>query len=195
MRTFSIDLASHDGHLACVEDDRVVALKSVTRVNDTDLIPYADDVIKKAGWAPKDIERVVCNLGPGGFTSVRSGVTFANALAHQLGVPLSGYHGSELTLERSPSATLWLHSTRAEQLFVRGGKWTEPALISLDDALAALNSGTVVTGDCTEEHRTVLVERGALFAEKQKLEAVLPTFLQRLSYEHQSLLPWYGRQA
>ena len=79
MKTLSIDFASHDGHIACIEGDRTIAIAHVARVNDTDMIALIDGVLKDAGWKKQDIERIACNVGPGGFTSVRGGVAFANA--------------------------------------------------------------------------------------------------------------------
>jgi hypothetical protein len=215
MNTVSIDFASHDGHIACIDGDAVRAIRIIGRTNETELIPLLEEVLKEAGWAKADIERIACNLGPGGFTSVRNGVAFANALADGLGVLLGGYHGSALALARchgSAPLTMttsqhakmlllssraeprddvwWIHSTRRDQAFVRGGSWNEPTLVSLTDLPASLGT---VTGDLTDAHRAFLTERGATFPEPKPLEEVLPGFTDALTYEKTSLVPWYGR--
>jgi hypothetical protein len=192
MRILSIDLPSHEGHIACIDGDGVRSIRVIGRTNETELIPLLEEVLKEAEWAKADIERIACDLGPGGFTSVRNGVAFANALADGLGVPLGGYHGSALALVRS-TADFWLHSTKAEALFALGGAWAEPMLVTLSDMLTAIRPGTTVAGDLMEAHRTALVAAGASFPAKAPIEAVLPAFSGELSYVKEPLVPWYGR--
>lgn len=192
MRIFSIDFASHDGHLACVDGGRVVAIRHVARVNDADFVPMAEELLGGAQWKKEDVEGVACNLGPGGFTSVRGGVVFANTLADQLKVPLAGYHGSELALARA-AAEFWTHSTRTDQAFVRGGRWSEPTLASIEEILNVIAPGTTATGDLMDAHTTLFEEHGAVFPERVPLETVLPSFLAGLSYGKNMLAPWYGR--
>ena len=209
MRTLSIDLPSHEGHFACIDGGIVHAIRVTGRVNETELIPLLEEVLKEAGWAKADIERIACDLGPGGFTSVRNGVAFANALSDGLGVPLGGYHGSALTLARAgrhgelaepyvalrqaQGDVLWLHSTKAEALFALGGAWSEPTFVTLADALAAIRPGATVAGDLMEAHRTALAVAGASFPANAPLEAVLPAFSGELAYAKEPLVPWYGR--
>lgn len=189
MRTLSIDFASHDGHLACVDDKRVVALRHLERLNDAAFIATLDGVVGEAGWTKESIERVACNLGPGGFTSVRGGVAFANALADQLNVPVGGYHGSALALART-NAEWWFHSTKTDSLFVLGGEWSEPTLIGFD---ALPMSVTTVAGDLLDAHEAALASRGATFPTPNPFEAVLPAFTDGLAYARKGLVPWYGR--
>lgn len=189
VRILSLDLASHDGHVACVDGDAVRAIRVVGRVNETELVPLLEDALEEAGWTKTDIEGVACNLGPGGFTSVRNGVAFANALAHGLGVPLAGYHGSALALSRT-GAPWWVHSTRRDQAFVLGGPWTEPTLVPVAD-LPRVDAP--VAGDLLDEHRAALAALGASFPAPAPLDAVLPAFLAALDYRTEPLVPWYGR--
>lgn len=196
MRTLCIDLPSHDGHIACIDGDAVHSIRVIGRTNETELIPLLDEVLKEAGWSKADIERIACDLGPGGFTSVRNGVAFVNALADGLGVPLAGYHGSALALARCHGElveSMWLHSTKAEALFACGGPWPEPTLITLAEAVAVIRPGTIVAGDVMEAHRTVLAAAGASFPAALSLDGVLPAFSGALAYGKEPLVPWYGR--
>lgn len=192
MRILSIDTASHEGHIACMEDAAMRAIRVTGRISDTELIPLLQSVLDEADWKPADIERIACNLGPGGFTSVRTGVAFANALADQLQVPVAGYHGSALSLTRA-DAKYWIHSTRKDQCFVLGGEWHEPTLVSLLDLLAAVNNETTIAGDLMDEHRIELQKKGATFPVLAPLEQILPAFLAEQTYSKNVLIPWYGR--
>lgn len=49
------------------------------------------------GKRPNDIGTIAVNVGPGGLTSVRSGVGFANALAFALGIPVCPFTSFELS--------------------------------------------------------------------------------------------------
>lgn len=192
MRTLSLDLASHDGHVACV-DGSVLSIRRFDRANDAELIGMLEEVLSDAGWEKGDIERIACNLGPGGFTSVRNGVAFANALADGLGVPLAGYHGSALSLARcqgEPTEPWWIHSTRRDEAFVLGGGWAEPTLVPITDIPRVDAS---VAGDLLDEHRSALCALGASFPDPEPLEGVLPPFLDGLEYRKETLVPWYGR--
>lgn len=52
---------------------------------------FAESQVKKS-----DLTRVVVDVGPGGFTSVRVGVTFAKVLAWSLGIPLASVTSFDL---------------------------------------------------------------------------------------------------
>jgi hypothetical protein len=109
MRALFLDLASHpstssgqaQGLLACVTGERVTALEAVDhRVGDHELIPLFERVLSTASWGSKDLTHVACVIGPGGFTSLRVAVAFANTLAHELTIPAAGIHLSDLYAAR-----------------------------------------------------------------------------------------------
>ena len=51
MNILFINLASHDGLLACVTEDSVISKRDIDhRIGDHELIPLVEDVIKEAGW-------------------------------------------------------------------------------------------------------------------------------------------------
>ncbi len=47
---------------------------------------------EKLNWA--DVEGIVCYQGPGSFTGLRIGLTVANTLASELGIPIVGTTGA-----------------------------------------------------------------------------------------------------
>lgn len=52
------------------------------------LLPAIDALLREQGLSPRDLLRVVVDVGPGSFTGVRVGVTTAKTLAFALGLPL-----------------------------------------------------------------------------------------------------------
>lgn len=53
-----------------------------------DLVPRLRTMLEEIGASKKDIQKIVVVKGPGSFTSVRTGVAFANALAEGLNAKL-----------------------------------------------------------------------------------------------------------
>jgi len=105
---------------------------------DEKLVPLLDSLLCRAGWELSDVEGIVAGSGPGRFTSVRVGMTFAAALAAALGVPAVGltrFEAAAARLARSPGRRDGRHALvfpgfREEsylQVFVKEGRRTVPA--------------------------------------------------------------------
>ncbi len=186
MKCLFLDLASQSTTIACV-GDAVAALQSTDdRLTDDLLIPMVESVLEEAGWKYSDITHLACVLGPGGFTSLRVAVTFVNVLADQLGIPSAGIHLSDLYDARTDESDVyWVHSTKKDQLFVRGGKWNEPTLIALNDIPCGPWMGELI-----DEHKKAAGSESVLL---KPLEEVLPEFVSELTYSEEILRPWYGR--
>lgn len=96
MRILAIDTATELGTVAFVEviEGRFSVLAeasaSVDARHGETLLPHLEDVVKRAGLTPRDIEMVAVGLGPGSFTGVRVGLATAKGLALGLGVPVVG---------------------------------------------------------------------------------------------------------
>jgi len=167
VNTLFIDIASHNGLLACVTGESVVAGAAADhRIRDDELMVVQRGLLQRAEWTYGDVERIACIIGPGGFTSLRVAVTFANVLADQLGIPLAGARlwemyearrtgsgrpqhqsdpepvqarfgaGARYGAQREAGSIWWLHSAKRDSLFVKGGKWEEPTFVPLEDFLA-----------------------------------------------------------
>lgn len=216
---FFLDIASKNGTLACVTPERVVAMHTVdTKIGDADLPRLIEAVWMQAGWKPKDMTHVACCTGPGGFMSLRVGVSSANALAWGLGLPSCGIHLSDLYEARRmpsprPSGTplptngrgavgegiLWLHSTKKEELFVRGfgshqSAFPQPEHVTVSALEARLPDDILFMGELLPEHEAWLQTKGGTRSELHPLNHVLPSFLSVRTYERQTLMPWYGRE-
>lgn len=58
------------------------------------------DELKKRGATLDDLGGIVVFQGPGSFTGLRIGITVANALSHELKIPIVGVANEERWLER-----------------------------------------------------------------------------------------------
>ncbi|MBI3331541.1 tRNA (adenosine(37)-N6)-threonylcarbamoyltransferase complex dimerization subunit type 1 TsaB, partial [Candidatus Peregrinibacteria bacterium] len=209
MNCLFFDLASHNGLLACVKDDAMIASKLVDhRLDDHELVPAVEKLLRDAGWTYQDLKQIACMVGPGGFTSLRVAVAFANTIAWSLKIPSGRIHLSDLYAARVGSGRLqsaaaesdfvWLHSTKKTEFFVRGfgsykKKWPEPVHITLEDLVKNLSKGISICGELIPEHRSVIAGAGVHELPLQNAEAILPAFLKNVSFENKTLEPWYGR--
>ena len=57
---------------------------------------WFDVALEKSKISVKDISKIIVDIGPGGTTSVRTGVAFANSLAFSLGIPVCPVTSIEL---------------------------------------------------------------------------------------------------
>lgn len=201
MRCLFLDLASHNGVIACVDSVQTVFVQEADhRIGDHELLPLIEQALAGAGWSYGDLTHMACVTGPGGFTSLRVGVTCANVLAHELKIPLGGVHLSDVYAARIGGGVwgvgggaLWLHSTKKDQLFVRGGKWKEATLISMDVFCTEHRSHGIWMGELIPEQRVVMERLGMQEATLKPVSAVLPAVLSAVSFGNVSLEPWYGR--
>ncbi|MEK7137582.1 MAG: hypothetical protein AAB853_04850 [Patescibacteria group bacterium] len=216
MHILFLDTASAEPSLLLSTEEKILVRKMLPKQGESHITRYLEEALKEVGWRYEDLTHIACIAGPGGFVSVRVGITMANVLSHFLGTSLAGVHLSELWEARVSSpyslpvgeGFYWLHSTRRTQLFIRNLcpsgrsachpqsdilKYSEPVLIDLEEA-ATLEGAYV--GELIEEHRKALPGCTPVSPSSIKaLEEVLPSFLSKLSYKQEQLLPWYGREA
>ncbi len=93
-----LDTATEWLHLALVRgDESWTRSHHVLRgeTHSTQLIPLINELMSECGATPKDLSGVVVCVGPGGFTSLRTGVATAEGLA-LTGLPTWGFSAFEL---------------------------------------------------------------------------------------------------
>ncbi len=190
----------------------MVKEKSVTasdhvdhRLGDQELMPRVEGVLQIANCKWGDLTQIACVIGPGGFMSLRVGVALANTLADQLKIPIAGVHLSDLYATRisneqvAGSNYVWLHSTKKQELFVRGfgsyaKQWPEATHVQLKDFINVMPQPMHWVGELIPEHQAALAVVGALRAMPlHDVEEILPAFLQHQEFKKQILEPWYGR--
>jgi tRNA A37 threonylcarbamoyladenosine modification protein TsaB len=195
VKTLFLNLASQKGAIACVTPDSVESSVAIDRQHSDDaLIAMIDRALAKASWSLDLLTHVACITGPGGFMSLRVGVSAANAIAWAQNIPISGIPLWQIAHAQSPGTT-WVHSTKKSHLFLLSPSSTaEPILVATEDLAAHLTPGTVVTGELIPEHQSLLVKLGCMeVTNLPSIETVLPSVISAASFGPPPVLPWYGR--
>lgn len=199
MLTLFLDLASHDKVFALVSDAKTELILHIDdQKQEEKLMETIEYMLGKQEKTFSDITDIACVTGPGGFTSLRVGVSLANALSYTLDIPSASLHLADLyAAQMDQKDFVWLHTTKKTHLFVQGfGVYrpfaSEVALMKLDDLLRSIPRNAHLIGEVIPEHR----ERLHLHAPDCSLEQILPLFLSNVGYKKdQNLMPWYGREA
>ena len=135
-----------------------------------ELAPAVDELFKRTGFQPADLTGVAVATGPGSFTSLRIGLAAAKGLALALKIPLVGVPSLDILaaaqpLDEIPLVAI-LHAGRTRLAYVtylvEGGAWQpqhEPAAIDAKDLVKTISSPTLITGELSEDARTVLGRR------------------------------------
>ncbi len=204
MHTLFIDLCSHSKFIACVDEEKTVALTSIQdHTDEADLMPAIERLLGGIDCRLNDLQRIAAITGPSGFMSQRVELSLANALAWSLKIPIAGLHLSDLWATRIPKPStpnpepfLWLHSTQKKSLFIRGfgaleKKWPDATLISVDDAGSGIPKNTLLIGELIPEHQELLLLKQ--MPNPEPVENVLPMLCEKQTYGDPPVLPWYGR--
>lgn len=196
MPTLFLDFCSHRKLFALIRDGRVVSESAlVDHTDESAVLPAIEALLQKDGRTFADIGRIAAVTGPGGFMSQRVGLSVANAVSWSLKIPIAGLHLSDLYAARISGDVFWIHSTKKQLLFIRGfgvhaKTWPEPLLITLDELKGV--TGTYV-GEVLPEQAAVLI--ATPLKTMKELTDVIPGIVEKATYVHTPLTPWYGRGA
>ena len=76
--------------VALVRDGELVALRESDeeRNHASTIAPFVDELLRECGVRPSDLEAIAVSKGPGSYTGLRIGVSFAKGLCYALQIPL-----------------------------------------------------------------------------------------------------------
>ncbi|MFI3258704.1 MAG: tRNA (adenosine(37)-N6)-threonylcarbamoyltransferase complex dimerization subunit type 1 TsaB [Rikenellaceae bacterium] len=108
----SIESGTEVCSVAIARDGEVVAMRESAEGRDHARLValYADELLKECGIAPSELSAVAVSKGPGSYTGLRIGVSFAKGLCYGLRIPLIGVSSlsslARLTIENSDTDEL-----------------------------------------------------------------------------------------
>ncbi|MEE2878120.1 MAG: tRNA (adenosine(37)-N6)-threonylcarbamoyltransferase complex dimerization subunit type 1 TsaB [Pseudomonadota bacterium] len=151
MRVLGIDTSGPACDVAVLDGEKLLAntKSEMSRGQDARLPGIVRDCVAEAGVSLNEIDRIAVVSGPGSFTGVRVGISFARGLALALGIPCvgvtslaaalpAGQQGSAIVLlpakRRPPEISYWA------QRFRSGEAVAPPEEITLDDLVNELKA-------------------------------------------------------
>ena len=167
-----------------------VVMRRASKKHDEALLPLVETVLKKAKLAWTDLDAIAAASGPGRFTGIRIGMSFAAAAGFQLKIPALAISRLEAAAEKSGSERVlaalpgWKDEVY-HQIFVRGKAQGDPAWNTTKDwpdaREAAEKKGFIVAYDDTDAADLLPVARRFLLA--KKTPPFKPFYLKPAGYE------------
>ena len=136
------------------EDDKIIASEIVTnkdnKYHSAFLISTIKNVLKSNNLAPKDLDAIGTNIGPGSFTGIRACTTVARMMAQQLNIPAVGISSLEILSKIAPkdSEPLVALDARKNSAYLYVDREIKGA-IELEKVESIINAGNyyVITDD------------------------------------------------
>lgn len=122
MRLLVIDTALGACTAAVFEDARALAVRSVAmdKGHQEALAPLVAEAVREVGLTFDDLDRIGVTVGPGSFTGLRVGLSFAQGLAQALGKPIVGVSTLDaLAASVEGRAVAALIDARRERVYAR----------------------------------------------------------------------------
>ena len=162
----AIDTSTAHLGLAVYNGTEVLAENSWTSPNrhTTTLAPAVDAMLETLEIERKQLKALAVALGPGSFTSLRVGLSFAKGMALGLGIPVIGIPTLDILAAQQPVEKLplcaFLQAGRgklATQFYtVKRGAWTAEGEIevhTIESLCEKVKEPTLLTGEFTAELR------------------------------------------
>lgn len=91
MKVLGIETSGNSGGVTICEDKHIVITKDFGGMqHGKELVPTIKSTLNEIGWAPKEIDLIAVDVGPGSYTGLRVGVICAKTLAYALHKPVIG---------------------------------------------------------------------------------------------------------
>jgi tRNA threonylcarbamoyladenosine biosynthesis protein TsaB len=160
-----------------------------------ELAPAVENLLKRCGMQPKDLQVLAVASGPGSFTALRIGMAFVKGMALGLHCPLIGIHTLDILAAAQPKQEMPLLSAiqvgrgrlAVEWYSVYQNKWKaqgELKVISVEDLAGQVKQPALVCGELTAIQRQALTQQNALITLSSPAHCVRrPSFLAELAWE------------
>jgi tRNA threonylcarbamoyladenosine biosynthesis protein TsaB len=182
----AVDTAGDGVSLALGDGAKAWSLRRKAKAADEALWPALEGLLKKAEKRLPDLKGVACMTGPGRFTAVRIGVTFADSLARARGVPVVGLTRFEAYAPRLKGPGrfgLVVPTFREEsylQIWTERGPAARPTWVAANGIEAALSGAKPVDVTAASAKDLLTPARARLSA--KRLPLLRPLYLKPANY-------------
>lgn len=126
----SIETGTDICSVALANDGELMALRESDEGRDhaKKVALFVDELLRETGVQPSDIDAIAVGKGPGSYTGLRIGVSFAKGMCYALGIPLIAIGSLDALTEVARE------DFEAGILDVEEGDWTQVKLCPMVDA-------------------------------------------------------------
>lgn len=126
----SIETGTDICSVALANDGELMALRESDEGRDhaKKVALFVDELLRETGVQPSDIDAIAVGKGPGSYTGLRIGVSFAKGMCYALGIPLIAIGSLDALTEVARE------DFEAGILDVEEGDWTQAKLCPMVDA-------------------------------------------------------------
>lgn len=98
LKILSIDTSSNICGVSILENDKLIKQYDIntSRTHSQDLMPLINKIFNDCNLSIKDINLIVCDIGPGSFTGIRIGISTCMAFADSLDINCVGVNSLEV---------------------------------------------------------------------------------------------------
>lgn len=159
MRVIGIETSTERGSVTLLEDEKEVLSAEHEEPNRhaERILSLLTDLLARAGWPKRSIDRVAVGVGPGSFVGLRVGIALGEGLSLGLGCPLLGISSLEAMARAAPgpenAVRIALLDARRGEIFFgaydKGGTLVSPCALPRAEVahhIDRLGSDSVVTG-------------------------------------------------
>ncbi len=92
MKILAVDTSTSAATAAILEDGRLVCeyILNINRAHSQKIMGIIDELFKKSGISPGEIDLYACSAGPGSFTGLRIGASIIKGMSQTFGKPIVG---------------------------------------------------------------------------------------------------------
>jgi len=147
MRILAVDTCLPACSVAILDGERLLDRISepMLRGHQERLAPMVEQAMTRAGLAFGALDRIAVTLGPGSFTGLRVGLSFAKGLGVALKIPVSGVSALEALAHGLPGRVIAMVDARRGQAywqaFTDGAAACAPRATAVADAAAHFRAG------------------------------------------------------
>lgn len=105
----------------------------------SNFVPMVDELLKKNNIKPTDVNKIFVSIGPGSFTGIRVGVTFAKVMAWSLNIEIIPFSSLEL-IASSSSEQIIVPLIDARRGYVFSGIYDQNLNVLLPDQYIPLEN-------------------------------------------------------
>jgi len=92
MKILAVDTSTSAATAAIMEDGRLISeyILNINRAHSQKIMGIIDELFRKSGIKPAEIDLYACSAGPGSFTGLRIGASIIKGMAQTFGKPIAG---------------------------------------------------------------------------------------------------------